>query len=113
MAEALDCDAEKLRVQVSAVYSRPGAPDQDWHSDGGHLDRDGGWGSGEPGDDLTPSPPYAVCVFVPLVDLTPETGYTSFWPRSHRHAGLLGFGPAATAFGAEVNGVVKAGTAVV
>jgi ectoine hydroxylase-related dioxygenase (phytanoyl-CoA dioxygenase family) len=112
VAEALGCDSDAMRVQVSAVYSRPGAPNQDWHSDGGHLDRDGGWGSGLPGECLTPARPYALCVFVPLVDLTAATGFTSFWPGSHRHAGLLGFGPAATALGAEVDGMVSAGTAL-
>eukprot|EP00038_Savillea_parva_P005546 m.157767 g.157767 ORF g.157767 m.157767 type:complete len:390 (-) comp11731_c1_seq4:3326-4495(-) len=113
VAAALDCDPSAVRVQVSAVYSRPGAPDQDWHSDGAHLDRDGGWGSTKVDDGLAPASPYAVCVFVPLVDLTATTGYTSFWPGSHRHAGLLGFGPAATAIGTEVDGVVSAGTALV
>ena len=55
---------------------------------------------------------YAVCAFVPLIDLTHETGYTSFWPGSHCHPGLLGFGPAATAIGCEVDGVLRAGSCV-
>jgi len=40
---------------------------QFWHADG--LER-------------TP-PNTALCCFLPLIDLTEETGYTSFWPGTH------------------------------
>jgi hypothetical protein len=74
-------------LDVSVIYSRPGAEDQQWHADGGHRDKVAGWdGTGQ-------SDPYAVCVFVPLIDLRPELGATEFWPGSHKFDQLLGFGP--------------------
>lgn len=71
---------------------------QEWHSDG------------PPAADA--ARPYAVCVFVPLLDLTADTGCTQFWPGSHMHAHLLGFGPAAPVLEAAVDGRVAAGDAV-
>lgn len=47
VAATLACDPSVLKCQISAVYSRPGAPDQDWHSDGAHIDVGCGW-DGEP-----------------------------------------------------------------
>lgn len=47
VAATLACDPSVLKCQISAVYSRPGAPDQDWHSDGAHIDFGCGW-DGEP-----------------------------------------------------------------
>ena len=71
-------------VDVSVVYSRPGAGYQDWHADGPHL---GGQNH------------YGVCVFVPLVNLNHAVGFTQFWLGSHTTDQLLGFGGAATAIG--------------
>lgn len=89
--------------QVSVVYSRPGAGDQDWHTDGAHADapRAGG-----------PGAPYAVCVFVPLIDLDEGTGCTQFWPGTHADRELAGFGPASEVLGAAVAPYVAAGSAV-
>jgi hypothetical protein len=74
-------------LDVSVIYSRAGAEDQQWHADGGHRDKVAGWdGAGQ-------SDPYAVCVFVPLIELRPELGATEFWPGTHKFDQLLGFGP--------------------
>ncbi|KAJ3178161.1 hypothetical protein HDU87_003713 [Geranomyces variabilis] len=95
-ADADDDDARPVPCAVSVVYSRPGADTQSWHADG-----------------VPASPPYAVCVFLPLVDLTHETGYTQFWPGTQASRGLLGFGPAAEVCGATFDGMVSSGSAVV
>lgn len=71
---------------------------QDWHSDGPPA--------------AEADQPYAVCVFVPLLDLSRETGCTQFWPGSHVHDHLLGFGPAAVVLETAVDGLVAAGDAV-
>lgn len=70
---------------ASVVYSRPGANNQDWHADGGHINGalDAGWE--ENGWKTRLANAYAVCLFIPLIDLTDETGFTQFWPESHRH----------------------------
>ena len=97
-ADAWWCD-------VSIVYSKPGAGDQDWHCDGRHL-------AGESRADFTGagvSAPYAVCVFVPLCDLNQEVGFTQFWGGSHVTDGLIGFGAAAEVLRGRVDGVVDAG----
>ncbi|TPX64759.1 hypothetical protein SpCBS45565_g05668 [Spizellomyces sp. 'palustris'] len=91
--------ATPLPCLVSVVYSLPGADTQSWHADGPPS--------------RPPSRPYAVCVFLPLIDLTCETGFTQFWPGSHTDAGLLGFGPAAEVCGATVDGMVSKGDAVI
>jgi len=57
-------------VQVSVVYSRPGAGEQEWHSDGPHVGAVAGW------DGEGAAPPYALCVFVPLVNLNATVGFT-------------------------------------
>ena len=101
----VDCD-------ISVVYSKPGAPNQGWHADGDHqkgasdagLDRDG-WKS-------SLSDPYAICLFIPLIDLNDETGYTQFWPASHRNKGLAGFGAFAEIADATWNGKCNAGSAI-
>lgn len=96
-----------LQVDLSVIYSRPGADDQEWHSDGAHLGNlVAGWGG------YGHSAPYAVCVFVPLINLTPELGCTQFWPGSHKHEQLLGFGPAAPILHCTVEAYVPAGHAV-
>ena len=59
------------------------------------------------------SPPYALCVFVPLIDLDQSTGFTQFWPGSHVTDKLLGFGAAAEVLGGTVDGVCTAGSAIV
>jgi ectoine hydroxylase-related dioxygenase (phytanoyl-CoA dioxygenase family) len=98
---------DDFRCMASVVYSRPGADAQDWHTDGAHIGPSAGWdGAGAP-------PPYALCVFLALIDLDPTVGFTQFWPGTHRHAGLAGFGRAAPLLGCAVDGVVAAGGCVV
>ena len=93
---------------VSVVYSRPGAAHQDWHCDGRHLA--GAARADFDGDGL--APPYALCVFCPLVDLNADVGFTQFWAGSHRGAELIGFGGAAEMLRGTVDGIVQAGGAV-
>jgi ectoine hydroxylase-related dioxygenase (phytanoyl-CoA dioxygenase family) len=109
VADVMDCDKSKIACQVSVVYSRAGAPHQAWHCDGAHQSHDLGW----PTEARKLPAPYAVCVFVPLIDLTEETGFTQFWPGSHRHAKLVGFGPIAALFGTAYDGMNAAGSACV
>lgn len=96
------------RCDVSVVYSRPGAANQDWHCDGRHLA--GAARADFNGDGL--APPYAICVFCPLVDLNADVGFTQFWAGSHRGAELIGFGGAAEVLRGTVDGIVQAGGAV-
>lgn len=96
------------RCDVSVVYSRPGATNQDWHCDGRHLA--GAARADFDGDGL--APPYAICVFCPLVDLNADVGFTQFWAGSHRGAELIGFGGAAEVLRGTVDGIVQAGGAV-
>jgi len=94
-------------VECSVVYSRPGAQAQEWHSDGPHVGKAADWdGEGE-------SSPYALCVFVPLINLTDEVGYTQFWLGSHRYKDLIGFGGMAPVLNSTTNCTVDAGGAVV
>jgi ectoine hydroxylase-related dioxygenase (phytanoyl-CoA dioxygenase family) len=86
---------DEIDFDLSVVYSRPGAGAQGWHADGDHLpgESDAGWD--ELGWQNQLAYPYAICLFVPLVDLNEEIGYTQFWPGSHQHRALIGFGPVA------------------
>ena len=95
--------------EVSVVYSKPGCGNQDWHCDGRHI---AGASQSDFGGKGT-SPPYAICVFVPLIDLTQQTGFTQFWPGSHRVDGLIGFGAAVEVLRGSVDGLVDAGGCVV
>ena len=36
--------------------------------------------------------PYAICIFIPLIDLNDTVGYTQFWLGSHKYKNLQGFG---------------------
>ncbi|EGD78147.1 hypothetical protein PTSG_09023 [Salpingoeca rosetta] len=93
--------------QTSVVYSRPGAEEQTWHADGPHVGRTADWtGCGH-------EAPYALCVFVPLVQFSPELGFTQFWPGSHKYDGLLGFGPVCPLIECAVDGLVDLGAALV
>lgn len=60
----------------SSVTARPGAPDQHWHSDVGHL-----WKGGK---DYLSIPAQGLIVIVPLMNLTRQTGTTEFMLGSHR-----------------------------
>jgi len=80
---------------LSVVYSKPGACAQGWHADGTHSigAPDAGWSYEGWKQQL--APPYAICLFIPLIDLNESVGYTQFWPGSHRSRQLLGLGPVA------------------
>jgi len=102
--------ADDLACDVSIIYSRPGSGEQEWHADGPHLGA--GWCAGWEDEDEA-SPAYAACVFMPLVDLNLERGFTQFWPGTHKYSSLLGFGGAAPLLGATVDAIVKKGSAVI
>eukprot|EP00667_Euglena_gracilis_P014692 EG_transcript_15232 len=70
-------------VRCGVVCATAGTGHQYWHSDGPHRGPAAGW------DGAGAAAPYCFCVFVPLVDLTEETGYTQFWAGSHKYDGLL------------------------
>ena len=88
-------ESDEIDFDLSVVYSKSGAPDQGWHADGDHQKgaEDIKWVVDGWKTHLTPA--YALCVFIPLIDLDDETGYTQFWPGSHQSRGLAGFGPVA------------------
>jgi len=105
-----------IDFDVSVVYSRPGACAQGWHADGDHQR-----GTPDAGFDsdwkFRLAAPYAVCLFVPLIDLddfNDDVGYTQFWPGSHRHRDLVGFGRVAELAHATYDGMgaCKAGDGV-
>ena len=60
-----------------AVIAQPGAADQQPHMDGGHLYQ------GTHGYEQAQNPAHCINAFVPLVDVTEESGPTEFWPGSH------------------------------
>ena len=93
-------------MQVSIVYSRPGAGLQEWHTDGDHLGRTT---TGFESISTSAPSPYAVCVFLALIDLNRSVGFTQFWPGSHRRSGLVGFGGSAPLIGSAVDGLLPAG----
>jgi hypothetical protein len=84
-----DALGEDCTWQCSCVWSRPGATAGAWHADGGH-------GKFVYDEGCAPDAPYALCVFVPSVDLLPPhivlsgdgthttathgLGCTHFWP---------------------------------
>jgi hypothetical protein len=109
-------------MDLSVVYSKPGANHQGWHADGGHTEgaSDAGWNDGNPFLPSSSSPsssllaaPYAICLFVPLIDLDHTVGFTQFWPGSHKYKDLIGFGPFAEVAKATWDGIVSAGEAIV
>lgn len=101
-----------LDFDLSVVYSKPGAPDQGWHADGEHQKgaADIGWNVN--GWKTHLAEPYALCLFIPLIDLDDETGFTQFWPASHQSRGLLGFGPVAKLTESTWDAKVKAGDVI-
>ena len=89
----------EFTFDVSVVYSKPGASHQGWHADGNHEkgSQDAGWELDGWRDRL--AAPYAVCLFLPLIDLDDSVGFTQFWPGSHRNRDLFGFGKVAELLG--------------
>ena len=103
---------DEINFDISVVYSRPGAVNQKWHADGSHQKgaTDAGWDPKGWRTQLASA--YALCLFIPLIDLDSETGYTQFWPASHRHKDLIGFGPVAELAKATYDGMCPAGDGV-
>ncbi len=99
--------SDSWNVNVSVVYSKPGAKNQEWHADGRHLDAEC-----DPRTGLGHAPPYGVCVFMPLIDLNETTGFTQFFMRSHKTSQLIGFGEAASTLRLSFDGILKAGQSV-
>eukprot|EP01048_Picozoa_sp_COSAG05_P024744 COSAG05_NODE_5964_length_1050_cov_1.019979_2_plen_253_part_01 len=77
----------RYKCQAGIICSRPGAPAGKWHTDGGHSKFK--LFDGESGG------PSAVCVFVPLVDLTAPALYSPLPPSAS--AGCAGPGHTAIA----------------
>jgi len=105
-------ELSELDFEISVVYSRPGADHQGWHADGNHQRgaTDAGWA--ENGWEVELAAAYAICLFLPLIDLNSEVGFTQFWPGSHRHRDLVGFGKVAEVAGANFDAACAAGDAV-
>lgn len=103
---------EEIDFDLSVVYSRPGACAQGWHADGNHIPGafDAGWGQN--GWEKQLANAYAICLFVPLIDLNEQVGYTQFWPGSHQQRDLVGFGPVARVTQSVWNGNCKAGDGI-
>ena len=79
-----DCVVKSCGV----VVAMPGCSTQYWHSDGGHVGKAAQWEDVEE-PTRAAAAPHAICVFVPLVDLSRENGFTEFWSGSHLFDGLL------------------------
>lgn len=104
---------ETINFDISVVYSKPNANNQGWHADGDHQKgtNDAGWDAAN-GWKHRLAEPYAICLFIPLIDLDDTTGYTQFWPASHQYRGLAGFGPVAEIAEATYDGKCSAGDAI-
>lgn len=102
----------EIDFDASVVYSRPGAIAQGWHADGSHQRgaNDAGWEKDGWKTQLADA--YAICLFLPLIDLNDEVGFTQFWPGSHRSSNFLGFGPVAEVTGSTFDGKCSAGDGV-
>jgi ectoine hydroxylase-related dioxygenase (phytanoyl-CoA dioxygenase family) len=70
-------------VKCGCVLSLPSCGMQYWHSDGIHRGKSADF------DSNSAAPTHALCVFVPLVDLTESTGCTEFWAGSQKYSKLL------------------------
>lgn len=95
---------DQWEVEVSVVYSRNGAEDQYWHSDGAHLNNNQ---CANPFNQF--SPLYALCVFMPLINLNREVGFTQFWPGSHAHPLLLNIAPHCLETESQFDGLIRRG----
>jgi ectoine hydroxylase-related dioxygenase (phytanoyl-CoA dioxygenase family) len=90
---------DEIDFDVSVVYSKPGATHQAWHTDGHYFPN-------------KKAGTYAVCLFVPCLDLSHETGYTQFWPGSHRSEKWMGFGQVAELTESTVDGICRRGEGI-
>uniref|UniRef100_A0A7S1Y5H0 Phytanoyl-CoA dioxygenase n=1 Tax=Grammatophora oceanica TaxID=210454 RepID=A0A7S1Y5H0_9STRA len=102
----------EIDFDTSVVYSRPGARTQGWHADGDHQRgaTDAGWETD--GWNARLANAYALCVFIPLIDLDDDVGFTQFWPASHRNRDLMGFGKVAELAQATYDGKCSAGDGI-
>jgi hypothetical protein len=85
-------------VSASLIMSAPGATDQAWHADGPHLSvlrPLEAWEALHAGDGRPGSPPHGLCLFLPLIDVTPQRGCTQMWLGSHAWGGLVEEAPRA------------------
>lgn len=103
---------DDIDYDVSAVYSKPGACVQGWHADGDHQKggKFAGWSNDGWKNEL--SDPFAICVFIPLIDLNESVGFTQFWPKSHWTKDLAGFGPIAMLTNTTFDAMGAAGDAI-
>lgn len=101
---------DQFDFDASVVYSRPGASHQGWHADGDHQAKDAGWNDDGWRSSLAEA--YAICLFLPLIDLNGATGFTQFWPGSHRNRDLLGFSQVAQLTQAVFDGKLTAGNGI-
>ncbi len=102
----------EIDFDVSVVYSRPGACTQGWHADGSHQNGANDAGFVKDGWKIQLAEAYAICLFLPLISLNDEVGYTQFWPGSHRSKNFVGFGPVAEITGSTFDGKCNAGDGV-
>jgi Phytanoyl-CoA dioxygenase (PhyH) len=105
---ALGSNDDVVRVKCGCVLSLPGAREQYWHSDGVHVGPARSLGR----TTETVHPPHAICVFVPLLPLTAETGGTEFWAGSHKYDKLLSKKGEQAVPGGTI-GIVQRGDAIV
>ena len=105
-------DNGDVDFDISVVYSRPGACYQGWHADGDHNRGSADAGFAVNGWKTDLAGPYAICLFLPLIDLNETVGYTQFWPGSHRNRDLVGFGKVAELCRCTFDGIVQAGDAI-
>lgn len=101
----------EIDFDISVVYSKPGACTQGWHADGDHQKggSDAGWSTD---GWKKQSQAYAFCLFIPLINLNDEVGFTQFWPKSHYSRQLAGFGPVAQLCHSTFDGKCSAGDAI-
>lgn len=99
----------EINFDTSIVYSRPGACEQLWHADADHQAglEDAGWSPDGWKKNLAET--YAIGLFIPLIDLNETVGFTQFWPASHRHRDLIGFGKIAELTQTTIDGISNAG----
>lgn len=110
LERCMECSMSELDFDASVVYSKPGADAQGWHADGQHKAEDAGWQANGWQTEL--ASPYAVCMFIPLIDLNQDVGYTQFWPGSHRNSSWMGFGRLAEVTSSTFDAVCNSGDAL-
>lgn len=67
----LHSDMNDININLALVVSTPGAKEQQWHSDGEHLDME------------HHLPCHCFNIFIPLVNVTDDLGPTEIFPASH------------------------------